>query len=61
MYDDIHLSYLFAMLKQILLVSALYPVETNFMLFTVTAVLATFRRLVAYQWITKGNVSVILC
>jgi len=49
MYDDIYLSYIFAMLKQILLVSALYPVETNFMLFTVTAVLATFRRLVAYQ------------
>lgn len=37
------------MLKQILLVSALYPVEANFMSFTVTADLATFSRLVAYQ------------
>jgi len=49
MYDDIFLSYLFAKLKHILLVSALYPVEANFLFFTVAADLATFRRLVAYQ------------
>jgi len=49
MYDDIYLSYLFAKLKQILLVSALYPVEANFIFFTVTADLAKCRRLVSYQ------------
>jgi hypothetical protein len=63
MYDDIYiyLSYLFAKLRQILLVSALYPVEANFIFFfTVTADLATCRRLVAYQWVTKWKVPVIL-
>jgi hypothetical protein len=41
MHDNIYLLYLFAKLKRLFPVSALYPVAANFMSFPVTADLAT--------------------